>query len=195
MANLNYARATIGGRLTADPELRSNNTNTNAPIFVCRFTIAVTVSPEKSQFLDCTAFGNTAEHISRYYHKGSSILVDARIDTNQYTDAQGQARKAIQFIVERTYFVDSKAESGNAELLSPQQFNQRAEAKNLPSTPSASTPPKTLPTATQTPMREMPNPQPIPTEYTEQSGLSSSTDDDADFLDELTAEGDEELPF
>lgn len=195
MANLNYARATIGGRLTAEPELRTSNTG-NTPSYVCRFSVAVSTSPEKSSFFSCVAFGSTAEHIARYFHKGSTILMDTRIEEQQFTDNNNQTRRTINFIVERTFFVDSKAESPSVDVLTPKQFNEQiANAKTLPETPAKSLPSTPAPTASAVPMQELKQENPsavVPEEYA--SPLSSNQEDT--LYEELSSEEyDDELPF
>lgn len=102
------------GRLTKDPEAR-NTTNGTA---VATFTIAVnrkyTKNNEKeSDFFNCTAFGKTAEFISKYFKKGQQVLVEGRIQNRSWEDDNGTKRYATDFIVVDTYFADSKNMSVN----------------------------------------------------------------------------------
>lgn len=104
----------IMGRLTYEPELRS----TQSGVSVVRITIACERSYQKSNderkadFIDVTAWRQTAEFISRYFHKGSMIAVQGSIQTDTYTDRDGNKRKSFQIVANNVSFCGSKAESG-----------------------------------------------------------------------------------
>ena len=127
MANLNMNKVILGGRLTKDPELKMTQSGTQ----VCSFSIAVNRKPGRSQdgtqqdpvtdFFDCTAWRQTGENISRFFHKGSSIAVVGTIQNRNWTDQQGQKHYATGIVVEDFYFVDSKSESGNSYSAPAQQ--------------------------------------------------------------------------
>jgi len=79
----------LKGRLTADPELRQ----TQSGISSCRFTLAVdrkfadkSTGERQADFVSCTAWRSTAEFVSRYFTKGSMILVEGALRTGSYTD-------------------------------------------------------------------------------------------------------------
>jgi single-strand DNA-binding protein len=79
----------LKGRLTADPELRQ----TQSGISSCRFTLAVdrkfadkNTGERQADFVSCTAWRSTAEFVSRYFTKGSMILVEGALRTGSYTD-------------------------------------------------------------------------------------------------------------
>lgn len=114
MANFNFNKVTLGGRLTADPELKQTQSGIN----VTTFTVAVSRRFAKAEgqeqttdFITCVAWRTTAEFISRYFRKGSSICVTGAIQTRSWTDAQGQKRYATDVVVDEAFFVDSKSES------------------------------------------------------------------------------------
>lgn len=112
MANFNFNSATLGGRLTADPELKT----TSSGITVTSFTIAINRragedKEAKSDFINCIAWRQTAEFITRYFKKGSSICVVGAIQTRSWTDKDGNKKYATEVVVERAYFVDSKSEN------------------------------------------------------------------------------------
>ena len=112
MANFNFNGATLGGRLTADPELKT----TSSGITVTSFTIAINRragedKEAKSDFINCIAWRQTAEFITRYFKKGSSICVVGAIQTRSWTDKDGNKKYATEVVVERAYFVDSKSEN------------------------------------------------------------------------------------
>jgi single-strand DNA-binding protein len=101
------------GRLTADPELRYTTNN----IPVTSFSIAVNrryKAGEESQadFINIVAWRQTAEFISRYFNKGSMILVDGRIQVRDYTDNNGQRRYVTEVVADSVNFAGSKRESG-----------------------------------------------------------------------------------
>lgn len=112
MANFNFNRAILGGRLTADPELKSTQSGTP----VCAFTIAVNRKGNKdgqqmSDFISCVAWKERAELISKYFRKGSSICIVGEIQTRKWQDGNGNNRYATEVIVNEVNFVDSKSDN------------------------------------------------------------------------------------
>lgn len=135
MSNFNFNKTIIGGRLTADPELK----NTPSGVSVTSFTVAVnrryTKEGEQPQadFINCVAWRQQAEFICKYFHKASSICIVGNIQTRSWTDQQGQKRYATEVIADEAYFVDSKAESSGAapsvppaSQYVPEQYQQTA---------------------------------------------------------------------
>lgn len=102
------------GRLTFDPELRT----TPNGISVVRFQVACdrnfqrSGEERKADFIDVTAWRQTAEFISRYFRKGSMIAVEGSIQTDSFTDKDGNKRKTVQVVANNVSFCGSKAESG-----------------------------------------------------------------------------------
>ena len=113
MANFNINKSILGGRLTADPELKQTQTG----IMVTSFTLAVNRRAAKegeqqtADFINCVAWKERAEFICRYFRKGSSLAVVGRITTRSWTDAQNCKHYATEVIVDEAYFVDSKSEA------------------------------------------------------------------------------------
>ena len=114
MANFNFNKVILGGRLTADPELKTTTTG----VSVTSFSIAVNrrfsgKNGEDSQadFINVTAWRQTAEFITRYFRKASSICVVGTIQTRSWTDNQGQKRYTTEVVADEAYFVDAKSES------------------------------------------------------------------------------------
>ena len=68
---------------------------------------------KQSDFFNCTAFGKTAEFVSRYFKKGQQVLVEGRIQNRTWEDTTGTKRYATDYIVVDTYFADSKNTSEN----------------------------------------------------------------------------------
>lgn len=119
MANFNINKTIIGGRLTAEPELKQ----TPSGVMVLSFSIAVNrkhqpkgeagqQSQTISDFINCVAWRNNAEFIARYFHKGSSICIVGNIQTRTWTDQQNAKRYATEVVVDEVFFVDSKAGGG-----------------------------------------------------------------------------------
>ncbi|MBO5036569.1 MAG: single-stranded DNA-binding protein [Clostridia bacterium] len=90
--------AILTGRLTADPELKKTTSGTS----VVRFRIAVRRrgSKDKTDFLPCTAWGNTAEFIFKYLSKGSPISVSGSLQVEEWKDKDGNNRTSIFVNVE-----------------------------------------------------------------------------------------------
>lgn len=103
------------GRLTKDVDVRQ----ANGGITVARFTIAVNRSFKNTQgereadFISCVAFRQTAELIARYFHKGSLIAVDGRIQTGSYDNQQGQKVYTTDVVVNNFYFTESRSSQNN----------------------------------------------------------------------------------
>ena len=106
MANLNFNKITLGGRLTTDPELKKTQQGTS----VTSFSLAVNRKANKdvTDFINLVAWRNTAEFICKYFKKGSSIMVEGELQVRTYEDKQGNKRQAYEVIVSDAYFVDSK---------------------------------------------------------------------------------------
>ena len=114
MANFNFNKVILGGRLTADPELKQ----TPNGVAVVSFSIAVNRRARSGEqpvadFFNVTAWRGTAEIVSRYFHKGSSICVVGSIQNRSWTDQNGQKRYATDIIADEVQFVDSRSEGSN----------------------------------------------------------------------------------
>lgn len=117
-------RITIMGRLTADPVLR--RTQSNKP--VTSFTLAVDRDFAKGEadFIDCVAWNNTAEFVSKHFTKGRMAVVTGRLQFREWTDNNGSKRKNAEVITDNVYFGDSKPSSstGTSKL---DEFSAYAE--------------------------------------------------------------------
>lgn len=102
------------GRLTFEPELKT----TPSGVSVLRFQIACdrnfqrAGAERQADFIDCVAWRQTAEFISRYFHKGSMIAVEGSIQTSNYTDKNGNSRKQVEVVANNVSFCGGKNESG-----------------------------------------------------------------------------------
>lgn len=109
----------VMGRMTSDPELR----RTGSGIAVASFTLAVDrdfadkQSGEKeTDFIDCVAWRQTGEFVSKYFSKGRMAVVSGRLQIRGWTDKDGNKRRAAEIVADNVYFGDSKnSNSGNAD--------------------------------------------------------------------------------
>ena len=100
----------IMGRLTRDPELRRTQSGTA----VTSFSLAVdrdykSQSGEKeTDFIDVVAWRSTAEFVSKYFTKGSMIVVSGRLQIRNWTDKEGNKRRSAEVVADNVYFGESK---------------------------------------------------------------------------------------
>lgn len=102
---------TIMGRLTRDPELR----RTGSGLAVASFCVAVErdypskeTGEKEVDFIDCVAWRQTGEFVSKYFTKGSMIVVAGRLQIRSWTDKDGNKRKTAEIVAENVYFGGSK---------------------------------------------------------------------------------------
>ena len=102
---------TIMGRLTRDPELRRTGTG----IAVASFTVAVDRDfggrdggERETDFIDCVAWRQTGEFVSKYFTKGSMIVVSGRLQIRSWTDKEGNKRRTAEVVADNCYFGESK---------------------------------------------------------------------------------------
>jgi single-strand DNA-binding protein len=116
---------TIMGRMTRDPELR----RTGSGVAVASFTVAVdrdfgNSGEKETDFIDCVAWRNTGEFVSKYFSKGSMIVVSGRMQIRNWTDKDGTKRRTAEVVADNVYFGDSNKKEYNtgyheAELAAP----------------------------------------------------------------------------
>lgn len=110
----------ICGRLTRDPDIRQAGETT-----VCRYSLAVDRRFKKegepdADFFNCTAFGKAAEFGEKYLKRGTKLIVTGRMQSDNYTNKDGQKVYAWQVIVEEQEFAESKAAAvQNTEQTAP----------------------------------------------------------------------------
>ena len=102
---------TIMGRLTRDPELR----RTSSGVAVASFTVAVdrdfaekSSGERETDFIDCVAWRQTGEFVSKYFTKGSMIVVSGRLQIRSWTDKDGNKRRTAEVVSDNCYFGESK---------------------------------------------------------------------------------------
>ena len=107
---------TIMGRLTRDPELR----RTGSGIAVASFTVAVDRDfggrdggEKETDFIDCVAWRQTGEFVSKYFTKGRMIVVSGRLQIRSWTDKDGNKRRTAEVVADNCYFGDSKRDDNS----------------------------------------------------------------------------------
>ena len=101
------------GRLTRDPELR----RTGSGVAVTSFTVAVDrdfsskdSGEKETDFIDCVAWRQTGEFVSKYFTKGRMAVVSGRLQIRNWTDKDSNKRRTAEVIADNVYFGDSKKE-------------------------------------------------------------------------------------
>lgn len=129
------------GRLTAVPELKT----TQSGISTVRFSVAVERRYNKqgeekqTDFIDCVAWRQTAEFVSKYFNKGSMIAVEGSIQTRNYEDKNGNKRKAVEVQVDNVSFCGSKGETGTGGNPNLDVLKDKVEQFNAPQNDSSYT--------------------------------------------------------
>ena len=113
------------GRLTRDPEIRYSQTGTA----VARFNLAVNRRFSRegepgADFINCIAFGKSAEFAEKYFRIGLKIVIRGRIQTGSYTNRDGATIYTTDVVIEEQNFAESKAAAQNAGVV---QFQPQAE--------------------------------------------------------------------
>ncbi len=113
---------TIMGRLTRDPELRRTGTG----IAVASFTVAVDRDfgsrdggERETDFIDCVAWRQTGEFVSKYFTKGSMAVVSGRLQIRNWTDKEGNKRRSAEVVADNVYFGESKRQSEGSSYAAP----------------------------------------------------------------------------
>lgn len=129
----------VQGRIVRDPELR----RTASGKAVTSFTLACDRDFKNQQtgekevdFIECVAWGGTAEMVEKYFHKGQMAVVTGRLQLRDWTDKNGQKRRQAEILVNNIYFCGSKesgtqASSGADNGYSAQAYQATAPAANF----------------------------------------------------------------
>ena len=135
---------TIGGRLTKDPELRTTQTG----VSVCSASVAVErdYAPEgqkkETDFFDCVFWRQSAEFVSKWFHKGDMILVTGRMQSRDWPDKDGNNRRSWEIQNAQPYFggnkKDGNSQSGGGQ--SPADYYAQHGQYGAQSAPAAAPP-------------------------------------------------------
>lgn len=128
------------GRLTRDPEIRYSSGDASTAI--AHYSLAVDRRFKRegqpdADFFDCVVFGRQAEFAEKYLRKGTKMVIQGRLQNDNYTDRDGRKVYRNQIVVENQEFAESKAASQQSSYRAPadpqdpyarQQFQPRPEA-------------------------------------------------------------------
>ena len=111
----------IMGRLTRDPELR----RTGSGVAVTSFSLAVDRDfggreggERETDFIDCVAWRQTGEFVSKYFTKGRMAVVSGRLQIRNWTDKDGNKRRTAEVVADNVYFGDSKRDGDSGSSYS-----------------------------------------------------------------------------
>ena len=111
----------IMGRLTRDPELRRTGTG----VAVTSFSLAVDrdfgnreSGERETDFIDCVAWRQTGEFVSKYFAKGRMAVVSGRLQIRNWTDKDGNKRRTAEVVADKVYFGDSKRDGDSGSSYS-----------------------------------------------------------------------------
>ena len=126
---------TIMGRLTRDPELR----RTGSGLAVASFCVAVErdypskeTGEKETDFIDCVAWRQTGEFVSKYFQKGSMAVVSGRLQIRKWTDKDGNKRNTAEVVAENVYFGESKRTDSPAQSAPVSEFTTLDDDFELP---------------------------------------------------------------
>ncbi len=119
------------GRLTRDPELKFGQSGKA----YSRFSLAVdrAFSKGETDFINCVAFGKTAELIGEYLRKGRKIAINGRLQMNRY-EVNGEKRITYDVLVESMEFVESKGGEGVADFNPAPTYSSAPKNDSVPTT-------------------------------------------------------------
>ena len=133
----------LSGRFTRDPEQRmmSNQTEFSRFSLACQSSFVNKDGERDTEFINCVAFGRTAETINRYCKKGAMIIAQGRIKNSSYDAQDGTKRYTTDVVVDNFEFLGSRNDGANAPAgagySAPASNNSVAYSPQAPATPSA----------------------------------------------------------
>ena len=104
------------GRLTRDPELRRTGSGVAVASFAlaCDRDRAPQGQEKECDFIDCVAWRQTGEFVSKYFVKGRMAVVSGRLQIRGWTDKDGNKRRTAEVVADNVYFGDSKRDSDSS---------------------------------------------------------------------------------
>lgn len=134
MANLNYNRILLAGRLTKDPAIKQTATGT----YVATFSIAVNRNYKRkdgvtpTDFFDCIIFERRAELLCKWFSKGDLIMIEGELSTKEYISKDGIKRKSYWISVKYFYFVERLRKSSLMDQFNPMEINEDISDDMIP---------------------------------------------------------------
>lgn len=108
-SNFNFNKVILGGKMVENPELRVTPQGINVTSF--RIAVNRRGAGNNTDFFSVQAWRSTADFVTKYFRKGSSICVVGSIQNREWTDQNGQKRYATDIVADEAYFVDAKSDS------------------------------------------------------------------------------------
>ena len=131
---------TIMGRFVRDPELR----RTGSGIAVTSFTLAVDrdfkasgANEKEVDFIDCVAWRQVGEFVSKYFSRGRMAVVSGRLQIRNWTDKDGNKRRTAEVVADNVYFGDSKSDSSAPSSQASAPASYAAPAYSAPNYPAS----------------------------------------------------------
>ncbi len=128
-------RVVLMGRLAADPELRQ--TPNGASVVTFRIAVTRTFNRDMTDWIDVVAWRQQAEFVSKYFSKGSMIVIEGSIQTRSYEDRQGNKRTAVEVVADQVHFAESKSAGGGQSKPANTNFPVPNAIQNEPQTGSS----------------------------------------------------------
>lgn len=124
----------VMGRMVRNPELRRTNTGTAVASFTiaCDRDFKSEGGERDADFIECVAWRNTAEFVSKYFTKGRMAVVSGRLQTRNWTDKEGNKRNATEIVAESVYFGDSKREELQSYAAPQESFAELPDDGEIP---------------------------------------------------------------
>ena len=124
----------VMGRLVRDPELRRTNSGTAVASFTiaCDRDFKSDGGEREADFIECVAWRNTTEFVSKYFTKGRMAVVSGRLQTRNWTSKEGNKRKATEIVAESVYFGDSKREELQSYAAPQESFAELPDDGEIP---------------------------------------------------------------
>lgn len=124
----------VMGRMVRNPELRRTNSGTAVASFTiaCDRDFKSDGGEREADFIECVAWRNTAEFVSKYFTKGRMAVVSGRLQTRNWTDKEGNKRKATEIVAESVYFGDSKRKELQSYAAPQEPFAELPDEDELP---------------------------------------------------------------
>lgn len=118
----NFNKCYLMGNLTRDIELRHTSGNqavANLGLAINRrWKSADGQDREEVTYVDCEAWGRTAETLAKYLQKGRPVFIEGRLKLDTWEDKEGKKQSKIRVVVEGFQFIDSRPGGGGGQATS-----------------------------------------------------------------------------
>ena len=121
------------GRITKDPELRKTQSGASVVSFTlaCNRRVKQEGQPE-ADFINCQAWGKTAEVICQYVFKGHLLGLEGRIQTRSYDDKDGKRVYVTEVVCDSVQFLESKKSDQSEAAMQNGEYDDYVDGGSLP---------------------------------------------------------------